>query len=397
MKLKINKVNYEGEGLTSINGKTTFVKGAFLGEEVEARLIQENKRYDVYETIELISSPLKRVKPFCKIASKCGGCSFAGLQYHEGLRMKELGLNDLFKHNGFDVNVRIHENINELGYRNKIKLHVCDGVLGYYGENTHNFVSLDDNCYIASSEIQEVISLWNSNILSDGEVTIRSNNKGELLIIFNSSDKPVIDSLKHNKNIEGIVWNNKCIYLNDYFYEERNGLKYMVHYDAFFQVNPYISNEIVKFVLNNVSSNDIIYDLYCGVGFFSLELARIVKEVIGIEEVENAIRDAKENAGINNLFNIKFYVGKVENVIPSIKIKGNKVLVDPPRSGLHQSVIETLNNYDFESIIYVSCNPLTLVRDLKKLSKYELKSIDAFDMFSYSSHMECVAILERIL
>ena len=128
-----------------------------------------------------------------------------------------------------------------------------------------------------------------------------------------------------------------------------------------------------------------------------MELARFVKEVIGIEEVENAIRDAKENAGINNLFNTKFYVGRVEDVIPDLKIKGNKVLVDPPRSGLHQSVIDTLNNNDFERIIYVSCNPLTLVRDLKKLSKYELKSIDAFDMFSYSSHMECVAILERVL
>ena len=114
------------------------------------------------------------------------------------------------------------------------------------------------------------------------------------------------------------------------------------------------------------------------------------------KENENAIKDAKENAKINNLLNTKFYVGRVEEIIPKLTIKANKILVDPPRSGLHQNVIDTLLYNNFETIIYVSCNPLTLVRDLKKLNnKYIIKSIDAFDMFSYSSHSEIVTILKR--
>ena len=147
--------------------------------------------------------------------------------------------------------------------------------------------------------------------------------------------------------------------------------------------------------MNYIEKEDIVYDLYCGVGFFSLQVLKKAKQVIGIELNQKAILNAIYNANLNNLTNTSFHVGKVEDVIAKIPINGNTVIIDPPRNGLHQKVIDMLNNNNFAKIIYISCNPKTLVRDLKKLEeKYEIKQIKAYDMFSYTKHLETVCLLK---
>ena len=200
----------------------------------------------------------------------------------------------------------------------------------------------------------------------------------------------------HKHKIVGIIWNDKCLYGAPFFLERTDNLIYKVHYNAFFQVNNDISYKIGEYIKPYFNKEDIVYDLYCGVGYFSLKLAKLVNKVYGIEVNPKAIIDAKYNADLNNLNNLSFHVGKVEDVIGKINGNANKIIVDPPRAGLNKNVIKTFLQEDYDTIIYISCNKLTLVRDLKLLEeKYIIDSIHLFDMFCYTSSVECLSVLRR--
>ena len=190
--------------------------------------------------------------------------------------------------------------------------------------------------------------------------------------------------------------NNKLVYGTNLLEEQRGNIRYRYSFHSFFQVNAYISEKIKEDVMNCVNPKDKVYDLYCGVGFFSLPLALKAKSVIGIEENKEAILMALENAQLNHIENVFFNVGKVETILPKVKHDVTLALVDPPRSGLKPIVIKTLIDAYIPKILYVSCNPLTLVRDLKEFTKYyEIESIKLYDMFSYSKHAECLTVLHR--
>ena len=374
----------------------TFILGALPGEEIEYKIIKKDKRYNIGKCTRVIKESPNRIISKCPYFNECGGCVFQNVSYDHSLMYKKDIFLDLLKRNNIDIKELDIESSNKpLGYRNKIILKVENGLVGYYEEESHTFVRIHE-CLLAKDSINTLLDdLKEFNILN-GSVTIRSNYNDELLVIIESIDSPTLKEdiiLKHK--IVGVIWNDKCLYGVPFFLERTDNLIYKVHYNAFFQVNSDISYKIGEYIKPYFNKKDIVYDLYCGVGYFSLKLARSVSKVYGIEVNPKAIIDAKYNADLNNLNNLSFHVGKVEDVIDKINGHASKVIVDPPRAGLNKNVIKAFLKENYDTIIYISCNKITLVRDLKLLQeKYIVESIRLFDMFGYTSSVECVCILK---
>ena len=233
--------------------------------------------------------------------------------------------------------------------------------------------------------------------IENGSITIRVNTNEELLLLIESLTEPKIEEkLVETHKIAGIIYNGKCVYNSPYFFKRLGHILYKVDGTSFFQVNTDISEKIKTDITSYFNKNDIVYDFYCGVGYFSLHLAHKTKQVIGIEANQKAILNAIYNASLNQIENTSFHAGKVEDLIDKIPVKANKAIVDPPRSGLHKKVRDVFLRRDFETIIYISCNPKTLMRDLKELTKkYKIEKLTAYDMFPYTKHIESVVILFR--
>ena len=397
MKFTVKKLDYDGRGLSYDNKKVVFIRGALQEEEVEAKLIHSSKHFDEYQLTNIIQPNPKRRASFCPYSAFCGGCTFDIVSYEDSLNFKKEILQDLVNQNKLDVpEISFVSSPKALGYRNKVSLKVQEGRFGYYEEGTHAFVPIE-TCFLASKEIQAFLKDFSMVHMGDGSITIRSNTNGELLLLIDSEREPLIETeLTKKHKIAGIIYNGKCVYNRPYFFERLGHYLYKVDGTSFFQVNTDISELIVADILKYVSTNDIFYDLYCGVGYFSLRLAKLCKQVIGIELNQKAIYNAIYNASLNDIDHVSFHVGKVEELIDKIPIKANKVVVDPPRSGLHKKVRDTLLAHDFDAILYISCNPKTLVRDLKELTQqYSIEKLTAYDMFPYTKHIETVTILKK--
>ena len=193
----------------------------------------------------------------------------------------------------------------------------------------------------------------------------------------------------------GIVINNETFYGDNFLIENINDYFYKISYDSFFQVNPYVASILFNEVSKRINEEDTVLDLYCGVGTLSLNATR-AKEVIGVEIVENAILNAIFNARINKIDNVKFILNDSTKVVSKLNKKFSKVIVDPPRSGLTKTIIDNILSINSEEIIYVSCDPATLVRDiLLFIDKYSVSEAIIFDMFSYTYHVETMIILKR--
>lgn len=393
MQLKIEKYDYEGRGIAYENNMVVFVPEALKGEVVDCEIVKTNKHYKIAKVLEVIKSSPLRKKSFCPFSSLCGGCTLDICDVEHGLKIKTEGLKDLFFKNGLDIkDFKIVANPEPLYYRNKISLIVKNGEFGFQKENTHEFVSIK-KCYLAQPVINEILDCFAYFSFLNGKLTIRTNNNHKVLIIIETKDKVNINPKLYEKPISGLIINNKVIYGKNFLEEQRSEF-YQINYDSFFQVNPYVSNLIVQKLLSFLNPQDIVLDLYCGVGFFTFPMARKVIKVVGIEVVANAIKNAKEAQKVNKLANITFYQGRVENMIDKQKEKFTKVVVDPPRSGLDKKTKEYLLQQAFSEIIYISCNPLTLVRDLKDLqSKYQITFLEGYDMFTFTKHVESFCVL----
>ena len=397
VKLKIEKMDYEGRGISHVSEKVCFVKKALPGELVEAKLLQDEKRFSIYETTEVLTASPLRKTSLCPFSKECGGCALDIMSYEDSVSLKKEMLKELFKKNNLPIKeFEIVKSSHAYGYRNKISLKIENGQLGYYKEETHQFVPIK-NCLLAKPAIQNLMKDFSLFHIKNGDMTIRANQNDELLLSINTKEKIEIEKeLIEKHKIAGIVWNNKCVYNSSFFIEHINHLFYKVHANSFFQVNIDIAEKIALDIEKEFKKEDILYDLYCGVGYFSLKLARITKQVLGIELNQNAILNANYNASLNKISNVSFHLGKVEDILEKIPLKANKVIVDPPRSGLHKNVRKVLKENKFEKIIYISCNPKTLARDLQDLIEtYTLTSFKAYDMFPFTKHIECVCILSK--
>ena len=394
----IEKLDNFGRGITYYNDKIVFVYNALPQEIVTLNLIKETKKYYEATVKEYIKTSPNRVKPQCPYYEECGGCNLLHTTYKETLSFKKDKLSSILKkYSNIDNKIDIIPSNNELNYRNKITLKIKNSEYGYYSENTHKLVKIT-NCLLAESSINNFLKDINYLNIKNGEITIRSNYNNELLIHIKSKDniKPNINYLKLNHKIVGIILNDKTIYGDSSFIEIINHLLFTISYDSFFQINRDICSKLFNIINEHINNNEVILDLYCGVGTLGINASKNAKRSYGIEIVKNAVLNAITNSKINKRNNIEYMLGDVSKCLPKIKDKIDTIIVDPPRAGLDQITKDTIIKFNPQKILYISCDPLTLARDLKELKEYyNIKSITGLDMFPYTHHCESITVLER--
>lgn len=359
MIVKIESLNHQGLGITRVNDKVTFVEQALPGETVDIKVTEEKKKYNLAKIQTIIEKNPNRIEPICPYYEECGGCDFGHVNYETELKYKKEKVeNILKKYAHIDVNIEITPSDKVYNYRNKITLHKQNEKIGLVKKNSSEVIEIKE-CKLVNEKINEILR----NKPKEG--IIRTNGKE---IISNENENITINVDKY---------------------------KFKVNLNSFFQINPYTYEKMFNHIKKLISSNDVLLDLYSGVGVFSILLSENCKKIYGIEINENSYKNALENKKINNLENIDFMLGKVEDNLPKIKEKIDTIIVDPPRNGLSKTTIKQIININPKKIIYVSCNPMTLSRDLNLLnSNYNLESIKAFDMFPKTNHVECVCKLK---
>lgn len=390
--VKINKLDNKGRGITYYKDKIMFVKGALEKETVEIDHIREYKKYYVSETKRILNRNESRSNAKCPYYGSCGGCNLMhmGIEYQEEYKTKKIK-EILGKYAGISNEIKFVKNNKELYYRNKITLKIENGLMGYYNEETHDIINVN-NCLLVNNEINRFIK---SNIIKidNGEIVIRCNYDDELLISIKSKEQLKYD-LDDSFKIVGIVFNDDVVYGKSYFYDYIGEFKFKISYNSFFQVNNYMASNIFMILKSNLKGNSLL-DLYCGVGTLGISLKDNFNKIYGIEKIENAIIDAKENSLLNNCNNTRFYVGDTYEVLKNIEDKFDTIIVDPPRSGLNDYTLDLLLKLKPSNICYVSCDPFTLARDLNVLKhEYDIEKVNALDMFPNTYHVECVCILK---
>lgn len=396
MEIKIEKIDDFGRGIGYFNDKVTFIPKTVVGDLVDAKVVIDKKKYNVAKVNQIISPSKNRVDSTCPFYDKCGGCSMQNIEYRIELNYKLSKINNLLKKNKIDYEVKkIIKSKKRYNYRNKISLKIENGNIGYYEEFSHNLIEIN-NCELVMNSINDIIKDIHLLKIIDGTIIIRSNYKNELLLIIDTLkyEKEGLEVLIDKYKIAGVILNSKCIYGVDFFVDKVNDYLFKVSYNSFFQVNRYICSELFNIVKEvTVGTNNLI-DLYCGVGTLGIVAKSNAKHVTGVEIVDNAIYNAKTNSIMNNVNNIDFICSDTNKIVDFIK--GNDfVIVDPPRSGLTSKVIDSIKEYKVDKILYVSCDPNTLVRDLKSLlDMYEIKDFKLMDMFPNTYHVECVVVLK---
>ena len=397
--LLIEKLDNQGRGICYYKGKITFVANALPGDIVKIKITKETKKYNEAEVKELVKKSPQRVDSLCPYFGKCGGCDLLNMNYESSfVYKKEKLFSILLKYADVSSFIKVIISSKKLEYRNKITLKVINGKYGYYESSSHNLIEID-NCLLAEKAINRFLKDIKYLNVKNGEVTIRSNYNNELLIWIKTKEKvkPYVEYLMKNHKIVGIVINEETYYGDNSFIEIINHQLFSVSYNSFFQVNRNTCSKLFKLINEYVSSGDIVLDLYCGVGTLGINASSKASKVYSIEIVKNAIINATVNAKINKRNNILFMLGDVKKELPKIKDKINIIIVDPPRAGLDKSVVKTILNIKADKIIYTSCDPMTLARDIKLLSgKYSLEFVNLLDMFPFTQHIESVCLLKLI-
>ena len=384
----VEKMDNQGRGITYYNDKIVFVNNALPNEDVEIKIILDKKRYSVASVTKYNKIAVKRIKPKCKYYGICGGCQLEHINYQDELEYKKNYLNDIFK--ALDIKIDKIVSDNDYKYRNKVTLKVNNNRIGYNKLNSNEIISID-KCLIADELINEKIKYLEY---------IDKNKVNEIIIkVF---DNKVMLVLNREKNIDisKLINHFDTIYINDKLVcgdkiiTTINNTKYYIAPNSFFQVNNSISEKMFNYIKDICKKNNAsrVIDLYCGCGSISLIIADIVDYVYGVEVNKQSIIDANENKLLNNIRNVEFKRDTTDNIEDISRF--DTMIVDPPRSGLSKKVIDKIINSNIKNIIYVSCDPITLRRDLLLLKdKYNIDSITTFDMFPNTYHVENVCTL----
>lgn len=402
MSYKIKRLDDFGRGITFVDDKICFVFNGLIGEEVELLITNEKSKYKEAETTKIIEESKIREKPICPYYNVCGGCNLMHMSYSEQLNFKKQKVERILsKYAKLDNVVKEIISTEPFNYRNKVTLKVKDGKIGYFKNKSYELVNID-KCFLCDEKISEIINILNNiNLTGINEIVIRCNYKKEILLylIGNIEDENYI--LEKLSDINNIVINNyksvKILKGNFYIIDKIGDMSFRISYNSFFQVNKtgvkILYDKIVQYA--NLTNEEKVLDLYCGTGTIGMYLAKYSKEVFGIEINKNAIEDASYNKELNNVNNIDFLCSDI-NKLKSTYKDTDLIVLDPPRSGLNLEVISTLLDINSKKIIYVSCEPITLARDLNILKDYyNVKEITLVDMFPNTYHCESVTVLER--
>jgi len=397
MKVEVIKFDNSGRGIGYLNDKIIFIPKTVPGDIVDVEIVLEKKNYLEGRLVEVITPSKLRQKSICPYFNECGGCDLMHISLSESLEYKLNKVNDILKRNKIDYEVtKIIKSECPYNYRDKVTFKIVDGKIGFFQTDTHKLVEIN-YCYLCKDAINNVIKDIHTLNIKNGEVIIRCNYNDELLLSLNTLDKiDNIETLINEHKIVGIVNNDKCIYGEDYFIDKINDYLFKVSYNSFFQVNPYICSELFKLIEKYTDKSNNVLDLYCGVGTLSIVASMNAKNVLGVEINSNAIIDANLNKTLNKRNNVDFICEDTKNILNKITSDFDTIILDPPRSGVVQKVLNKIMEVNPDKIIYVSCDPITLARDLKLLEeKYIISNFKLLDMFPETEHNESIVVLEK--
>jgi len=383
------------------------------------------------KVIEIINKSPERIDSDCKTYNRCGGCSLRHISYKETLKIKKEKVQNLVD-KMLKTKIKVEDVIGmdePLFYRNKAIYPISkEKEVGVFANRSHNIIPIKE-CKIQTKLSQEIakyiLNNWKETIYDEktGKGLLRnimikegfSTNEIMCVLVQNGNKKyDCTELVQRFPNIKTVVINintkntnvvlsdkNIIVYGNGYINDKLGEYTFKISPNSFYQVNPIQTERIYNLAIEKaqLKKEDILCDLYCGIGTIGIFASKYVSKVYGIEIVKEAFEDAKENARINEIRNIDFILGDVEEAFDKLlksNIKPNVVFIDPPRKGLDNNTIKNLMNLKLERLIYVSCNPATLMRDLQKLEEvYSIKSITPVDNFCYSSHVEVITVLEK--
>jgi len=395
MKVKIEKLDHFGRGITNINNKIYFVENALPNEIVNIKITKETKKYFLAKTIDFIESSPHRIIESCPFYNECGGCNLEHLTYFKENEFKRRKVQELLVKFAKINPTLVKETIfsDEYNYRNKVTFHGNGNIFGYYKENSNDLLKID-KCLLLDKRINEIVKLLQTESNKITELLIRTNNDSSKIMLKITGQVNDIETLKNKVDV--LFINSKCLTKEDKIITTIGYKKYYVSIDSFFQVNKTLTEKLydkVKEQVEKVRPNRLL-DLYCGTGSIGIYVSDFTKEIIGVDCSKSNIEDANENKKINNLKNITFINDKVENIIDTFK-DIDMIIVDPPRAGLDQKTIINIERISPKQLIYVSCDPATLARDLNLLTNYEVEEVTPFNMFPRTYHVECVSVLYR--
>lgn len=421
--LKIEGMGSKGEGVGRVDGIPFFIEGVLVDEEVVAEVSVVKKKFGRAVLIELLEASSYRVEPSCPIFGRCGGCQLMHLEYEQQLLVKRQRVVDALRRIGHfeDVEVAVcRASPQAMGYRNKIQMKVTGrGVLGMCGRASHDIVEVS-GCGIHCSLGEEVLeefrrSLRRHFVDSDGgvlrQVMVKSaEGTGEVLLVLNCCCKPPVwlkdlanDLVATVPAVQGVVCcvgrgEEEVLAGKASITEILSGLCFKVSAGAFFQVNLRQAEQLYRQAVSfaGVADDDVVLDGYCGVGTLSLLLAKEAARVVGVECIPEAIADARVNAEVNGVKNCEFICGDVAELLGKVG-DIDIALLNPPRGGCGDALIEELVGRAVRRIVYVSCDPATLARDLARFSAggYSIEGVVPFDMFPQTAHVETVVRLGR--
>lgn len=442
--VEIIDIGDNGEGIGKIEGFTIFIPHTLIGDQVEICLTKLKKNYGFGKLLRLCKPSPYRIKSQCNHEIECGGCQFQSLDYQKQLEWKQHKVENCLKHIGKLKHIKVETTLGmELPYhyRNHMQYPIrkVNGQIhiGFFASKSHRIIPVTNCCIQA--KINEKIIHCVKAFLEEYSISIYEDetHKGlvrhlviksgyytdEIMVclVINGTQLPyteqLIDCLKSIKEVKSIILNYhqektsvilgntyQVLYGKDTITEEINGLQFKVSPLAFMQVNTLqteiLYQKIVEFA--QLIGKETVIDAYCGIGTITLNLAKYAQKVYGIEIIEEAIQDAKENAKLNHIENTIFYADKAEVLIPKFyqnNIIADVIVVDPPRKGCDIKLLETLREMQPQKVIYVSCNPATLARDLAYLmqdNNYKIECVQPVDMFPHSTHVECVVLMSRV-
>ena len=396
MQYKIEKLDNFGRGISHINNKIVFISNALEDEVIDATTTYSNKKFDEAKVNEIIEVSRMRIKPICPYFDICGGCNLLHMNYDDQLKFKYNKVKDIiFKY--LKENIKVNDVIysNQFNYRNKASFEVKEK-LCYKMRKSTNLVDIN-YCYLLDNNINDIVHVLNNlNLKNINNITIRTGEEDIMVIISGNPTQEIIDALK--EKARSIYVNDKLVYGRSNIVSKIGNYEFFVSDKSFFQVNKYNVKNLYDKVLEyaELTGNENILDLYCGTGTIGIYLSKYAKSVIGIEVNEQAIFDANVNKNKNNIENISFICDTTSNINNIVNNDFDVIIVDPPRSGLDKNTINFLINSKARRIVYVSCDIMTLVRDLNILKQdYDIREITPVDMFPNTYHVETVCILER--
>ena len=433
---------FEGEGIAKIDNFTIFIPGTIKGEKVKIIIVKVLSSHGFGKIVEIIEKSQARQEVDCNTYKRCGGCNLRHVKYEETLKMKQNAVQSLVNKT-LKNKLQVKETVgmeNPLHYRNKAQYPIGinkqgEPIIGVFANRTHEVIPID-NCLIQNKKSEEIakfiiefikeknISIYDEKTgkgLVRHIVTKVGIKTGEIMcvIVINGHKIPneseLVENLKTRyPEIKAIVKNinikntnvilgqeNINLYGNGYIEDILGEYKFKISPLSFYQVNPVQAEKLYNLGVSmaEITKDDVVFDLYCGIGTISLFMSKFAKKVYGIEIVEEAVKMAKENAKNNNVSNTEFFAGDVEIVLDDLinnkGLKADVVMFDPPRKGLDKKSIDNILNIRPKKIVYISCNPATLIRDLADFeNEYDVKTIIPVDMFPFTSHIECCSVLQ---